>query len=327
MTATMPRRQFLHLAAGAAALPAVSRFAWAQAYPTRPVRIIVPIGPGGANDIAARLIGQPLSERLGRQFIIENRPGGGNNVGTEAVVRAPPDGYTLLGVAPPNAVNASLYDELNFNFIRDIAPVAAIVRFPQLFVVNPSMPVNTVPELIAYAKANPGKINMASVGNGSSPHVAGELFKMMTGVNMVHVPYRGIAPELTDLLSGQVQFTVISTAASIEYVRAGKLRALAVTTATRWEGLPDLPTVGDFVPGYEATNWYGIGAPKNIPAAIVVKLNTEINASLADPKLQARLAELGGIAMTGSPADFGKLIAEETEKWAKVIRAANIKAE
>ena len=287
----------------------------------------MPVGPAGALDIAVRLIGQSLSERLGQQFIVENRPGGGNNIGTEAVVRAPADGYTLLAIAPPNAVNASLNDKLNFDFIRDIAPVAAIARFPSLFVVNPLMPINTVPEFISYAKANPNKINMASTGNGTSPHTSGELFKMMAGVNMVHVPYRGAASALTDLLSGQVQFMILTTAVATEYVRSGKLRALAVTTATRWEGLPDIPTVGDYVPGYESSAWYGIGAPKNVPAEIVDKLNTQINASLADAKIKARLADLGGTAFTGSPADFGKLIAEETEKWAKVVKFAGIKAD
>ena len=278
-----------------------------------------------ANDIVARLIGQWLSERLGQPFIIENRPGAGSNIATEAVVRAPPDGYTLLLVGPPNAINATLYDKLNFNFIRDIAPVASIVRVPNVMVVNPSVPAKTVPEFIAYAKANPGKINMASAGIGSSAHVAGELFKMMTGVDMVHVPYRGAAPALTDLLGGQVQVCSPRMPASIEYIKAGKLRALAVTTATRSEALPDVPTVGEFVPGYEASSWYGVGAPKNTPAEIVDKLNKEINAALADPKIKARLADLGGTALAGSPADFGKLIADETEKWGKVIRAANIK--
>jgi tripartite-type tricarboxylate transporter receptor subunit TctC len=321
----LPHRTFLHLAAGAAALPAVSPIARAQAYPTRPVRLIVPFGPAGASDITARLIGQWLSERLGQQFVIENRPGAGGNIGTEAVVRAAPDGYTLLYVTTPNAVNATLYDKLNFNFIRDIAPVAPIVRFPYIMVVNPSVPAKTLPEFIAYAKANPGKINMASPGIGSTPHVNGELFKVMTGTNMVHVPYRSAAAVMTDLLSGQVQLYFGTTASSLEYVRTGKLRALAVTIERRLDALPDIPTVGDFVPGYEATNWYGIGAPRNTPAEVIEKLNKETNAGLADPKIKARLADLGSMPIPMSPSDFGKLIANETEKWGKVIRAANIK--
>jgi tripartite-type tricarboxylate transporter receptor subunit TctC len=321
------RRQFLHLAAGAAALPAVARVARAQAYPTRPVRMIAPIAPGGAQDILARLMGQWLSERLGQPFIIDNRPGGGTNIGTEAVVRAPADGHMLLLIPPDSAINATLYDKLNFNFLRDIAPVAGVFRGAYVMVVNPSVPANTVPEFIAYAKANSGKINMASVGIGSGPHIAGELFKMMAGVNMVHVPYRGGGPALTDLLGGQVQVMFPGTVASIEYIRAGRLRVLAVTTATRSEALPGIPTMGEFVPGYEASQWFGIGAPKNTPADIVDKLNTEINAGLADPKIKARLADLGGEALALSPADFAKLIADDTEKWGKVIRAANIKAE
>ena len=321
----LPRRQFLHLAASAAALPIVSRIARAQTYPSRPVRLIVGYAPGGGTDIAARLMGQWLSERLGQPFIIENRPGAGGNIATEAVVRAPADGDTLLLVSLANATNATLYDELNYNFIRDIAPVAGIIRVPNLMVVNPVVPVKTVPEFIAYAKAHPGKINMASAGNGSPPHVAGELFKMMAGVNMQHVPYRSGGAALTDLLGGQVQVTFESTSSSIEYVRTGKLRALAVTTSTRSEALPDIPTVSEFVPGYEASSWYGIGAPKTTPAEIVNKLNKEINAGLADPKIKTRFADLGGMALSGSPADFGKLIADETEKWGKVIRAANIK--
>jgi len=321
------RRKFLHLAAGAAALPAVSRIAWAQAYPTRPVRIVVGLPPGGANDIVARLMGQWLSERLGQSFVIENRPGAAGSIGTEVVVRAPADGYTLLLVSSDSAINATLYEKLSFNFIRDIAPVAGIVRLPFLMLVNPSVPAKTVPEFIAYAKANPGKINMASPGIGTAPHVAGELFKMMAGLNLVHVPYRGGAPALTDLISGQVQVMFLSPAASIEYIRSGRLRALAVTSATRWEGLPDLPTVVDFLPGYEASVWFGVGAPKNTPNEIIDTLNTEINAALSDPKLKARLADLGGKVLPGSPTDFGKLIADETEKWGKVIRAANIKAE
>ena len=323
----LPRRHFLHLAAGAAALPAVSRVARAQAYPTRPVRIIVPFAPAGSADIVARLIGQWLSERLGQPFVIENRPGAGTNIGTEAVVRAPADGYTLLLVGSSSAINATLYDKLTFNFIRDIAPVASIIRQPNVMLVNPSVPAKTVPEFIAYAKADPGKINMASAGNGSSSHVFGELFKMMAGVNIVHVPYRGGAPALTDLLAGQVQATFVPVPASIEYVRAGKLRALAVTTTTRSDALPDIPTVGDFVRGYEASGFVGLGAPKNTPAEIIEKLNKEINAALADPKIKARLADLGGTVLPGSPAEFGKLVADETEKWGKVIRAANIKPE
>jgi tripartite-type tricarboxylate transporter receptor subunit TctC len=321
------RRQFLHLAAGAVALPALSRLASAQTYPSRPVHLIVGYAPGGGTDVAARLIGQWLSERLGQPFVIENRSGAGGNIGTETAVHAPPDGYTLLLVSLANATNATLYDKLNYNFIRDVAPVAGIVRVPNVMEVNPAVPVKTVPEFIAYTKANPGKINMASAGNGSPPHVAGELFKMMAGVNMQHVPYRGGGAALADLLGGQVQVTFESTSSSIEYIRSGKLRALAVTTSTRSEALPDIPTLSDFVPGYEASSWYGIGAPKNTPPDIVDKLNKEINAGLADPKIKARFAELGGIALSGSPADFGKLIAEETEKWGKVIRAANIKVE
>jgi tripartite-type tricarboxylate transporter receptor subunit TctC len=323
----LPRRNFLHLAAGAAALPAVTRIARAQAYPTRPVRIVVGAAPGGGIDIMARLIGQWLSERLGQPFIVENRPGAGTNIGTEAVVNAAPDGYTLLLAAPPNAINAALYGNLKFNFIRDITPVACIARTPFVMVVNPSVPAKTVPEFIAYAKANPGRISFGSAGIGSPNHVTGELFKIMGGVNIMHVPYRGIAPALNDLLGGQVQVAFASMPSSIEFIRAGKLRALAVTTATRSEVLPDVPTVGEFVPGYEASGWQGIGAPKNTPTNIVDRLNKEINAALADPKMKARLADLGGTPLLGSPADFGKLIAEETEKWGKVIRAANIKAE
>jgi tripartite-type tricarboxylate transporter receptor subunit TctC len=321
------RRKFLHLAVGAAALPAGARFAWAQAYPSRPVRLIVPFGPGGGTDIVARLIGQWLSERLSQTFVIENRPGAGGNLGTEAVVRAPPDGYTLALIGAPSAINATLYDKLTFNFIRDIAPVAIIVRFPNVMVVNPLVPAKTVPEFIAYANANPGKLNMASPGSGSTPHVFGELFKMMTGVNMVHVPYRSVAAGMTDMLSGQVQVTFGTTASTIEYIRAGTLRALAVTTAMRSETLTDLPTIAEFLPGYEASAWFGAGAPRSTPAEIVDKLNREINACLADPKLQARIADLGGIALTGSPADFGRLIAEETDKWAKVVRFSGAKAE
>jgi tripartite-type tricarboxylate transporter receptor subunit TctC len=323
----LPRRNFLHLAAGAAALPAVSRIARAQAYPSRPVRWIVGFAPGGGNDIVARLMGQWLSERTGQQFVIENRPGAGTNIATEVVVRAPSDGYTLLLVSAAAAINATLYEKLNFNFIRDIAPVAGITRVPDVMVANLSVPSRTAPEFIAYAKANPGKLTMASPGIGTTPHLAGELFKMMAGVDVVHVPYRGTALALTDLLGGQVQVTFTSMPSVIEYIRAGRLRALAVTTATRSDALPDIPTVGEFLPGYEGAIWYGLGAPKATPAEIVNKLNKEVNAGLADPKIKARLADLGGTVLPGSPAEFGKLIAEETEKWAKVIRAAGIKAE
>jgi tripartite-type tricarboxylate transporter receptor subunit TctC len=321
------RRQFLHLAAGAVALPAVSRVASAQTYPSRPVHLIVGFAPGGGNDIVARLMGQWLSEQLGQQFVIENRPGAGTNIATEAVVNARPDGYTLLLVASSAAINATLYKKLNFNFIRDIAPVAGIIRLPNVMLVNPSFPAKTVPEFIAYAKANPGKISMASSGNGSSTQVAGELFKMMTGIDMVHVPYRGTGPAMTDLLGGQVQVMFPPTVSPIAFIRSGKLRALGVTTSTRSEALPDIPTIGDFVPGYEASAWYGVGAPKNTPAEIVEKLNKEINAGLSDPTMKARLAELGGIVLGGSPADFGRLIAEETEKWGKVVKFSGAKVE
>jgi tripartite-type tricarboxylate transporter receptor subunit TctC len=319
------RRRFLHLAAGAAALPAVSGVAQAQTYPTRPVRIIDCFSAGGGSDVVGRLIGQWLSERLGQAFIIENRPGAGGNIGTEAVVRAPADGYTLHLAASPNAINATLYDKLPFNFIRDIAPVASMIRQPLVMAVNPAVPAKTVPDFIAHAKANPGKINMASPGIGSTPHVSGELFKMMAGINLVHVPYRGSGQALTDLLGGQVQVHFVPITASIEYIRAGRLRALAVTTATRSEALTDVPTVGEFVPGYEASSWYGIGAPKTTPVIIIKKLNNEINAVLTEPKNQVLLADLGGTVMLGSPADFGNFIAEETEKWAKVIKFAGIK--
>ena len=323
----LPRRTFLHLAAGAAALPALSRVASAQTYPTRPVRIIVGYPPGGANDTVARLLGQWLAERLGQPFIIESRPGAGNNIATEFVVRAPADGYTLLLADSANAINATLYDKLNFDFIRDIAPVASIMDVPLVLEVNPSVQASTVPEFIAYAKANRGKINMASAGNGHPTHVSGELFKRMTGVEMVHVPYRGGAPAITDLIGGQVQAYFGLLPASIEYIKAGKLRALAVTTPTRAEALPAVPTVGEFVSGYEASSWFGIGAPKNTPAEIVNRLNKEINTAITDPKLKARLGELGGTILARTPSDFGKLIADDTEKWGKVIRAANIKAE
>ena len=299
--------------------------ATAQTYPTRPVRLIIGYPPGGSADITARLLGQWLSERLGQPFVIESRPGASTNIATEAVVRAPPDGYTLLLVAPANAINATLYEKLNFNFIHDIAPVAGIIRFPNVMVVNPSVPAKTVPEFIAYAKANPGRLNMASSGNGSTIHVSGELFKMMTGVNMIHVPYRGGAPALTDMISGQVQVMFDNVPTSIEFIRAGKLRALAVTTATRSEVLPDLPTVADFVPGYEASAWYGVGVPKGTPDDIIDKLNKEINATLAEPKAKARLADLGASLLAGSPADFGKLVADETEKWGKVVKFSGAK--
>ncbi len=310
---------------GAAAFQAVSRPASAQSYPSRPVRIVVGYAAGGGTDIVARLMGQWLSERLGQQFVIENRTGAATNIGTEAVVRAPADGYTLLLAHTANAINATLYEKLNFNFIRDITPVAGIIRVPSVMVVNPSLPAKTVPEFITYAKANPGKINMASGGAGGPDHMSGELFKTMTGVNMIHVPYRGLSPALTDLLAEQVQVIFSSLPAAIEYIRAGKLRALAVTTATRFEGAPDIPTVGDVVPGYEASQWYGVGVPKNTPVEIVDKLNKEINAGLANPKLRAQLADLGGRVLPGSAADFGKLIAEETEKWAKVVKFSGAK--
>jgi len=323
----LPRRNFLHLAAGAATLPAISRIARAQAYPTRPVRIVAGFAPGGPVDIIARLISQWLSERLGQQFIVENRPGAGSNIATEAVVRAPPDGYTLLLVTSTNSINTTLYDKLSFDLIHDIAPVATISRNTQVMVVHPSVPAKTVPEFIAYAKANPGKINMASGGIGSTPHVYGELFKTMTGVDVVQIHYRGAGPALVDLLAGQVQIMFVNTAASIEYVRAGRLRALAVTTATRSEALPDIPTVSEFVPGYEASGWSGVGSPKSTPTQVIDKLNREINTALADPKIKARLTDLGAIVFASTPAEFGKHIADETEKWGNVIRALNIKAE
>jgi len=326
-TVKLPRRRFLHLAASAAALPAVSRIARAQAYPSRPVRIIVTFPPGGGTDIIARLIGQWLSERLGQPFIIENRPGGGGNIGTETVVRAPADGYTLLLAFVTNAINATLYEKLNYDFIRDIEPIGSIGRATLVMVVNPSFPAKTVPEFIAYAKANPGKINMASGGNGTPTHLTGELFKVMTGINMLHVPYRGDAPALTDLLGGQVQVHFPGLPASLEFITTGKLRALAVTTSTRSQALPDVPTMDEFLAGYEASSWFGLAVPKNTPSGIVDKLNNEINAGLADSKMKARLAELGVAPMPMTPAEFGKFIADETEKWAKVIRAANIKPE
>jgi len=319
------RRQFLHLVAGAATLPATSRFARAQAYPSRPVRLVVGFAPGGGQDIIARLLGQSLSERLGQSVVIENRPGAGSNIAAEVVVNAAPDGYTLLMVGPANAINASLYDRLNFNFLRDIAPVAGVSRPPNVMEVNPMDPARTVPEFISYAKANPSKINMASGGNGASQHLSGELFKMMAGINMVHVPYRGEALALPDLLSGQVQVMFGNVQSSIEYIRSGRLRPLAVTTATRSQALPDVPTVNEFVAGYEVSAINGIGAPKNTPREIVETLNAHINASLADPKLVARFAELGAIPMPLTPAEYGKLMIDETEKWAKVVKFSGAK--
>jgi tripartite-type tricarboxylate transporter receptor subunit TctC len=321
------RRNFLELAGGAIAAAAFPQRASADDYPARPVRIIAGFAAGGGVDITARLIGQWLADRLGQSFVIENRAGAGGNIGTEAVVNAAPDGYTLLLATVPNAVNASLYQKLNFDFIRSIAPIAGIIRVPMVILLHPSVPAKTVPELILYAKANPGKINMASAGNGSAPHMAGELFKMMAGVNMVHVPYRGQGPALTDLLGGQVQVYFATAPGTGDYIATGKLRALAVTTASRAELLPELPTVGDFVAGYETSQWYGIGAPKNTPSEIVDKLNREINAAIADPGMKARFAAIGGEPLPGSAAEFGRLISEETEKWAKVVRAAGIKAE
>jgi len=323
----LPRRKFLYLAAGAAALPTGARFAWAQSYPTKPVRWIVPIAPGGPNDILARLMCQWLSDRLGQPFVVEHRPGGGSNTGTAAVVNAPADGYTLLTVATVAAINATLYQNLSFDLIRDIAPIAGIISVSNAILVHPSVPATTIPEFIAYAKANPGKVNMASAGVGTSGHLSGELFKMMTGVNMVHVPYRGAAPALTDLLGGQVHVYIGATPTLVEYVRTGKLRALAVTTMTRSEALPDIPTMAEFVPGYEASAWFGVGAPKKTPAEFVDKLNREINAALVDPKIRAALSDMGGTVLPGSPAEFGKLIADETEKWAKVVKFSGAKAE
>jgi tripartite-type tricarboxylate transporter receptor subunit TctC len=322
-----PRRQILHLLTGAIAVSAAPRFATAQAYPTRPARLIVGFAAGGSTDISARLIAQWLTERLGQAFVVENRPGAGSNIAAEAVVNAPADGYTLLVGATANAINATLYGKLNFNFMRDTVPVAGIIRVPNVLEVNLSVPARSVPEFITYAKANPGKISMASGGVGASSHMSGELFKFMTGINMVHVPYRGVAPALADLIGGQVQVLFDTMPNTIEYIKAGKLRALAVTTTARNAAMPDLPTLAEFLPGYESSAWYGVSAPKGTPADIVEKLNKEINAGLFDSKLGARLADLGGIPLQGLPGDFGKLIAEETEKWAKVIRAANIKPE
>jgi tripartite-type tricarboxylate transporter receptor subunit TctC len=323
----LPRRRFLELAAGAAALPTWSRIARAQSYPSRPVRFIVGIVPGGSQDIVGRLIAQRLSERLGQQFVVENRAGAASNIASEAVAHAPPDGYTLYLANTANAINATLYDRLNFNFMSDIAPVASIARTPGVMEVNPLFPAKTVPEFIAYARANPGKVNMASAGTGNVTHMWGELFKLMAGVDLQHVPYRGEAPAITDLLGGQVDVLFGGLPAAVEHVRAGRLRALAVTTATRSQALPNTPTIGDFLTGYEASAWYGVGAPKNTPTEIVDKLNREINISLGDPKIMARFAELGFTALAGSPADFGKLVAEETEKWGKVVRATGARAD
>jgi tripartite-type tricarboxylate transporter receptor subunit TctC len=321
------RRQFLHLAASAAALPVLSRFARAQAYPTRPVRMIVPFAPAGTTDISARLIGQWLSERFGQPFVVENRPGANGNIGTEAALRAPADGYTLLMVDASPAVNASLYDRLNFNFVRDAATVATVARAPFILVIHPSVPAKTVPEFIAYAKANPGRINYGSAGPGSTLHVAGELFKIMSDVDLVHVPYRGGGPAIADAISGQVQAVFIPSPAGIEFVRSGQLRALGVSSTTRFAAMPDVPSVSEFVSGYEASTWWGVVAPRNTPTTIIENLNKEINAGLAQPKVKARFAELGAEVFPGSPVDFGKFIADETEKWGKVIRAANIKPE
>jgi tripartite-type tricarboxylate transporter receptor subunit TctC len=323
----LPRRQFLYLAGGAAALPTISRIGWTEAYPSRPVRLVTGFAAAGGSDVVARLIGQWLSERLGQSFIIENRPGAGGNIGTDSVVRAPPDGYTLLLVTFANVVNASLYKKLNFNFIRDISPVAGLMRVPDLMAIHPSVPARTVPEFIAYANANAGKITMASAGNGSSGHLAGELLKMMVGISLVHAPYRGNGPALTDLLGGQVELMFPTSPSVVEYVKSGRLRGLAVTTASRSETLPDVPTVSEFVPGYEVSGLYGIGAPKGTPAEVIATINKESNAALANPKMKARFVDLGGIIIPGSPADFGKVIVEDTEKWAKVIEAANIKME
>ncbi|MBR1121030.1 tripartite tricarboxylate transporter substrate binding protein [Bradyrhizobium lablabi] len=321
------RRQFLRLAAGTATLPIASGIAHAQAYPSRPVRIVIGYTPGGSADLTARLMGQWLSERLGQSFVVENRPGGGTNIATESVVRAPPDGYTLLLAAPANAINATLYDKLNFDFLRDMDPVAGLIRFPNVVVVHPSLPINSIPELIAYAKANPGKLNMASSGNGSTIHMSGELFKMLTGINMVHVPYRGGAPALTDLLAGQVQVMFDNLPTCAEHVKSGKLRGLAVTSTTRSDVLPDLPTLADFLPGYEASAWYGVTAPKGTPPEIIARLNSTINEILADPKAKARFTELGALLLPGSPTDFFKLLSNETEKWGKVVKFAGAKVD
>ena len=323
----LPRRTFLQLAISTGALPAVGQKAWAQAYPARAVRVVVPVAAGGANDVTARIISQWLSERLGQQFFVENRPGAAGNVGTEAAIRSPADGYTLLISGSYVAINPTLFRTLNFNFIHDTAPIASIVRVPQVMQVNPYVPANTVPEFIAYAKANPGKIAMGSGGNGSPAHVIGEYFKLVTGTDLTHVPYRGAAPAVTDLLGGQIQVAFTEMATSLGHIKAGRLRALAVTTATRTTVLPDVPTLSEFIPGFEASQWVGLVAPKDTPRTIVEKLNTEINAALADPRISARFADLGGMVLPGSPDDFGKLIRDDTEKWAKVVRAANMKVE
>jgi tripartite-type tricarboxylate transporter receptor subunit TctC len=321
----LPRRRFLHLAAGTVALPAVLRIAWAQSYPLRPVRVIVGFAAGGTTDVLARMIGQWLSERLGQPFLVENRPGAGTNIATEAVVKSAPDGYTLLMVSPPNTINATLYEKLNFNFLRDIAAVAAIARVPNVMEVNPSVPAKTVAEFIAYAKSNPGKVSFASAGVGSSQHLSGEMFKMMAGVDLVHVPYRGDAPALTDLIGGQVQLMFDNVSSSIEHIRTGKLRPLAVSTATRSDALPDIPTVGDVLPGFEASAVNGVGVPRETPSDIIALLNRHINAALADPAIKARLANLGSTVLPGSPADYGMLLANETEKWAKVVKFSGAK--
>jgi tripartite-type tricarboxylate transporter receptor subunit TctC len=322
---TCSRRQFLRLAAGAGAVPAISRIAIAQTYPARPVRWIVGFPAGSSGDIVARLTTHWLADRLGQPFVVENRPGAGGNISAEIVARAPPDGYTLLSVGSGHAISAALSTKLSFNLIQDIAPVAGTIRAPNVLLVHPSLPVGTVPEFIAYAKANPGKMNLASAGNGTLPHVSGELFKLMTGVDMLHVPYRGTVPALNDLLGGQVHVMIGPMPASIEFIKTGRLRALAVTSTTRWDGLPDLPTLADFLPGFEASTWFGVGAPKSTPAEVIDTLNKEINAGLADPRTRAQFADHGGMVLPGSPADFGKLIAEETDKWAKVIKLAGIK--
>ena len=321
------RRNFLQLAASATALPAAEQTAWAQAYPTRPVRIVVPVAAGGANDLTGRLIGQWLSEHLGQQFFIENRPGAGTNIGTEAAIRAPADGYTLLIAGTSAAINATLFEALRFNFIRDTTPIASIVRVPQIMQVNPTLPVQSVPEFIAYAKANPGRIAMGSGGIGSPAHVIGEYFKLMTGTDLTHVPYLGAAPAINDLLAGQIQVAFTEMATSLGHIKAGKLRALAVTTAARSEALPDIPTLGEFIPDFEASQWIGLVGPRDTPSAIIEKLNIEINTALGDPRLKARFADFSGVVLPGSPADFGKLIRDDTEKWAKVIRAAKVKVE
>jgi tripartite-type tricarboxylate transporter receptor subunit TctC len=321
----LPRREFLHLAAGAASLLALSRIAWGQTYPSRPVRLIVGFAPSGGNDIVARLIAQWFTERLGQSFVVDNRPGGGSNIGTEAVVNAPPDGYTLLLVSAANAINASMFDKLNFNFIQDIGAVGGLISVPSIILLHPSVQVRTVPEFITYAKHNPGKLSMASGGTATTTHLAGELLKMMAGIDMTHVPYRGTGPAITDLLGGQVHVMFGSAPSSVQYIKSGQLRGLAVTSPKRLATLPDLPTVGESVPGYEASQWYGIGVPKATPAPIVDLLNKEINAFLADPKMKAKLVDLGGTELPGSPAEFTKMIAAETVKWSRVVKFANVK--